>query len=226
MFFLSCILIMSQVTVTTVATTSPVTVVWSKAALITMTVTLAEPSVGQITLGQQDLVLLPQLIFKEHFEGFYWSPMCATATSTSAPVAFSGICQICHGSSAVKFPFAEWVSQWFLYHVFTLGRHICILVMVCDPHQECTEWLLLPLPQVAGPTCCLYHSSPAILAIWWGIHLQELGRVTWSPQLLYMVRRGSAPTNDTVTSKSVMEIKPGDSGMWLGIWLMNLLTPG
>ena len=33
---------------------------------------------------------------------------------------------------------------------YTLGRHMCHLVMVCGPHRECTKWLLLLLAQVGG----------------------------------------------------------------------------
>ena len=33
---------------------------------------------------------------------------------------------------------------------YTLGRHMCLLVMECFQCRECTEWLLLPLPWVRG----------------------------------------------------------------------------
>ena len=29
---------------------------------------------------------------------------------------------------------------------FIIGRHTCLMVMVCGPCKEHTEWLLLPLP--------------------------------------------------------------------------------
>ena len=55
----SLFLIVSQVTVTTTTTTaSLVTVVCSKAS-ITMTVMMASTSMGQTTLGQNDVVLPP-----------------------------------------------------------------------------------------------------------------------------------------------------------------------
>ena len=58
---------MSQVTVTT--TTPPVTVVCSRVSLITMMVTLAPTSVGQITLGLHDMVLLQQFIPRDTLWG-------------------------------------------------------------------------------------------------------------------------------------------------------------
>ena len=55
-------LITSQVTVTTTTTTPPVTVVCSRAVLITVTVTLVPTSVGQTAMDQNDVVLPPQFI--------------------------------------------------------------------------------------------------------------------------------------------------------------------
>ena len=46
-------------------TTPPVTVVFSGAPLISMTVILPPVSVGQITLGQQDVVLPPRLMLRD-----------------------------------------------------------------------------------------------------------------------------------------------------------------
>ena len=57
-------LIISQVTVTTTTTTPSVTVVSSRASLITMMVTHAPPSMGYTTSGQHDVVLPPQLILR------------------------------------------------------------------------------------------------------------------------------------------------------------------
>ena len=53
---------------------------------------------------------------------------------------------------------------WGLHHCslleLTHGRHMCNLVMVTSPHQECTEWLLPPLLWVGEPfaTHQLYSS--------------------------------------------------------------------
>ena len=61
---------LSQVTMTRIMTTPPVTVVCSLSVLITLTVMLALTSGGQITLGQQDLVLPPQLTLRDTMRGF------------------------------------------------------------------------------------------------------------------------------------------------------------
>ena len=67
----------------------------------------------------------------------------------------------------------------------------------------------------------LHLLFPAIPSIWCGIQLWELGRVTQSLCLPYMVGRGSSfpaliPSNDTVDSESAMDITPGDSGVVIG----------
>ena len=54
---------------------------------------------------------------------------------------------------------------------YILSRHMCLLMMVCGPHQESTEWLLLPLLQVRGASCYLFSCLSAIPSIWWGIQL-------------------------------------------------------
>ena len=58
---------MSQVTMTT--TTQPVTVVCFGASLIAIMVTPAPTSVGQMTLGQQNVVLGAQLILRDSVRG-------------------------------------------------------------------------------------------------------------------------------------------------------------
>ena len=44
-----------------------------------------------------------------------------------------------------------------LHHCSPLGhthdRHMCVLMMVISPNQECTKWLLPPLFQVGGALC-------------------------------------------------------------------------
>ena len=62
-FLCSIFLIMSHVTVTTI--TPPVTVVCSGAPSITMSVTISPTSVGLTASGQNDMVLLPQLILSD-----------------------------------------------------------------------------------------------------------------------------------------------------------------
>ena len=65
-FLCSVFLIMSQATVTTTTTTTPpVTVVCSSALPITLTVVMAPTCVDLTTLGQHNVVLLPQLILRD-----------------------------------------------------------------------------------------------------------------------------------------------------------------
>ena len=52
----------------------------------------------------------------------------------------------------------QWgINHWGLFHCnpseYTHGRHMCLLVLVCGQHQECTKWLLLPLLEVGGSSC-------------------------------------------------------------------------
>ena len=171
-----------------------------------------------------------------HNEGFFWPCHCIAVATTSAPDAFSGICQSCKWSSGefsllefsiplipyavcwclllimratvkallalplchrnnhlhprcllrhmptmpwvlpscvslselslqlipcvmyllsvFRFPCGYHAHQWGLNHLslwcynpmeYTRIRHICFLVIVCGPCQECIKWLLLPL---------------------------------------------------------------------------------
>ena len=113
------------------------------------------------------------------------------------------------------------LNHWGLQHCnhleFTPCRHICLLVMVCGPIDECSEWLLLPLPQVWGP----YSTHSTVPQ-----PFQQYG-VTYSFGVLeegYLIplhslhrREGSssvsAPPNDKVNSESVVGVKPSDSGV-------------
>ena len=61
--------------------------------------------------------------------------------------------------SAVRFlcgcHFYQWgLNHWGLWHCnpleYTFGRYMCFLMLVCGPHQECTEWLLLQHLQLGG----------------------------------------------------------------------------
>ena len=96
---------MSQVMVTTTIIPPSMTVVCSGTMLIT--------SVGQTTSGQHDVVLLPQLVPKDILRGSFWHQHYAPATA-SVSDAFSGICQLCHGSSAGKYLFQHQASHRFL----------------------------------------------------------------------------------------------------------------
>ena len=103
---------------------------------------------------------------------------------------------------------------------FTLGRHICLQVMVCGPCQECTLWLLLPLPLVREACFCSPHCSPAIPAIWYSLWLQGLGREP-PDHCAFSRLWGSSfpvsdPPNDTADSKSSIGVRPDDSGVIIG----------
>ena len=88
-------------------------------------------------------------------------------------------------------------------------------VMIHDPCQECTEWLLLPLLQVGGAS---FSCSPTIPTICWGIQLLCHGRE--SPDTLpFLYGRegspfpGSVLPDDPVNSKCEVGVTPGDSGV-------------
>ena len=49
---------------------------------------------------------------------------------------------------------------------YTHVRHICILVMVIDQHQECTKWLLPPLLLVGEALCHSVSCPLSIPTIW------------------------------------------------------------
>ena len=114
-------------------------------------------------------------------------------TSLLCRSSFLCMCSVfrCHA----WYHFHQWrLYLWGLYNCspskHTHGRHMSILVMVIGPHQECVEWLLLPLLWVGGVLCYLVSCPPAIPTICWGIQLWGLGRVTQSLKLPYMVGRG------------------------------------
>ena len=86
---------MSEVTVTTTTITAPVTVVCLSGPSITVTVTMASMLVGLTTFGEDNMVLLPQLIQRETMRG---SVGLNTAAATT-----TGMCQLCHGSTGEVF---------------------------------------------------------------------------------------------------------------------------
>ena len=92
---------MSQVVITTTATTQPMVAVCSGASLITVMVTPTPTCLGQVILDQQDVVLLPLLALR----GSSGLRHVATATTTSVPDAFSDICQLCCVFSSGELPF-------------------------------------------------------------------------------------------------------------------------
>ena len=81
---------------------------------------------------------------------------------------------------AFRFQWGCNVHQWGLKHwawhhwsplEYILGRHMYLLVMVCDPCQECTKWLCLPLLWLGGASCYSFSFPSAISFLWWEIQL-------------------------------------------------------
>ena len=120
------------------------------------------------------------------------------------------------------------LNLWALQHCnpskFTFGRHMCLLVMVCEPHLECTGWLLFPLPLVRGILLLLIslfpsHSSNMVLHTFpipllsqcgWGTFYSRyvIHQMTWS------------------TSNLWWALNLGILVWWSGIRLKNILTCG
>ena len=126
-------------------------------------------------------------------------------------------------------------NYWGLYNWSPLehkwGRHICILVVVIWPCEECTEWLLPPVLWVGEALCYSVSCPPAISTIWQCTQLWGLSRDTWSLHLPYIAGRGLffqvwlhlmawLSLNLWWVCKLVILV------CWLGIRLMSLLTPG
>ena len=151
---------------------------------------------------------------------------------------------VCYGvfflllGSHVVAMFTNWISTTVFLHGHnhmkcTFGRHKYLLVMVCGPHHECTERLLPPLLKQEGASCYSFSCSPAIPWIYLVIQLWELGRESSNPSAFPIWWGGSSlpgcvPPDNMVNFKSVVGIKPGDSGVVIGyqvneftcIWLM------
>ena len=165
MFFLcNVLLIMSAFTATT--TTSPVTVVYSRSSLISMTVTVAPTSVGLVASGQHDVVLPPQLYLRDTVRVLLPS-YCTAAAIALVPGAFSGTCQLCLGSLSGKFSlWQSWASHQFImlhvaacYGVYFLlsGSHVAAMLFTrwCSTVGVCNTATIWSIP-FAG-----------ICASWW-----------------------------------------------------------
>ena len=143
-----CVLIMSQVTMAT--TTPPVTcVLWS--------ITHHCDSYASCHLWA-GWYWVSKVWYCCHswFQGAQWGVLKASVlwhgTTTSVPDAFAGICQLCHGSTKGKFLFQSWASQ-----------HCVVSLIVCDPCQECTDWLHLSLSKVGRSLMLLIQLSSSIM---------------------------------------------------------------
>ena len=129
MFLCSVFCIMSPFNAAT--TTTPATVGLFRASPITMTVTMALTFVDLATSSQHDMGLPSQLIPRD-IMGVSWSCFCATA-DTLIPDAFSGIYQLCHGSSSeLSLPLIHHVACWcLLWYLLSDFRFPC----GCHAHQ-------------------------------------------------------------------------------------------
>ena len=129
---------------TTATTTPPLTIVCSEASHITMTVMLAAVSVSQITSGQQGVDLPQQLILRDTIRVMLALLICHSNNDLS-PRCLLSIFQLCHWSSAVKFLFQGWASQWFMSCV-GVCYSVCFMLsgpmwLSCSPNGGLNHWV-------------------------------------------------------------------------------------
>ena len=199
---------MSQVTVTT--TTPPVTVVYSRATLITMTVMLAVTSEHQMTLGQHDVVLLPQLILKHTVRGSgghttmlqQQKPLCQMPSQTYANYAI--------GPLQVSFSFRFEPPTDSIYHmlvsVMVFAFHFQIPVSLKCSLMEALLLGFAPSHLLNIPLASIYVSR------WWSvIHT----RSTLSGCSSHYFEWGRA-------SYCLFSCHPAIPSIWLGIQLRGL----
>ena len=117
------------------------------------------------------------------------------------------------------------LNQWSLLHwnplEHTHGRHMCLLVLVHDPCQKYTEWLLHPLHQVGEDPWYSAKCPPAIPSIWYSIQLWECFQSHLIPLPSTHSGGGSSfpsfvPPDYMINSESLVGIEPGDSMMVIG----------
>ena len=130
------------------------------------------------------------------------------------------------------------LNTWGFHHCslleHTLGRHMCLLELVHGPCQEWTEWLLLPQLQVGGASCYWFSCPIAMLSVWWsiqpwGLSIESPNSFTFPTCWQRSSFTGCVPPYDTVDFKSVVPMKPGDSGVviayqvgkFTSIWLVE-----
>ena len=113
---------------------------------------------------------------------------------------------------------------------FTLCKDMYLLVMGCAPDKECTEWLLLPLPQVGGNlqlfSLSPSHSSNMVghIAIGsWQSHLIPSHSIHGGEGFLFQVVYHPMTQ---LTSNLLWGLNWVNLVWWSAIKLMNLLAPG
>ena len=155
------------------------------------------------------------------------------------------LCQLYHGFSTGKFLFQTWnILQYFYFGVCFLlwgsdmatahtNGNSTFWVCTTATLQSilmlgiCASWCWLlahstgesnSVPQllwVKGTSYCSNYCFQTTHAVWWGVQLWALRRITWSPCLPYMVVRvffpGWVPPSDMGDSELVVWGKPCDS---------------
>ena len=122
---------------------------------------------------------------------------------------------ICRGSAIVDCNITA-------FCVYPCQAYMCLLVMVCGPHQEWTEWLLLHCHELGRVSCCSSHCSLS--------HSNNMVRHTalgaWQshlipPPFLHGGEGsfpGCTPPSGTFESRSCVVIR------YLGLWINSLLV--
>ena len=118
---------MSEISTTTVVTTTPLVTVVSSRMSSPSSVTMA-PSLTRLpaTLVQCDVVLPPPLTPSCPW-GVIGPCLCTTA-ATSIPAVSSGLCQLCHGFSTGRFLSQSWACHHFVYYMFGVCSSVCFLL--------------------------------------------------------------------------------------------------
>ena len=126
-FFLdSVFLIMLPITATT--TIQPLTVVCSRASLITMTVTMAPTSVHLTASDQLDLVLPPQLLHRDTMRGSFGLTTVPKQQLPQSEMPSQAYASYTMGPSLVSFLFQRWASHQFFMLYVGACYDICFLL--------------------------------------------------------------------------------------------------
>ena len=141
LFLCSVFQVISEATETTDTSTPPVTVVCCNASSTSANVMMGPTSMGLPTLGQHDLILLPQFILRD-------------TTTTSVPDTISGLCQLWHGFSTGKYLFQSQVSHQFIFHTYSIYVGVCYgvyfllsgsLVAALFTNRDSTNWVCITI---------------------------------------------------------------------------------
>ena len=190
-------------------------------------------------LQQQAKSQMPLQVYANYAMGPSW---VGFSFRVECPTILYIICLV----SVLVYAFCFQVPCWMLYSSIgaqllglhhcnplelTHGRHMCSLTMVIDPHQLCTEWLLLHclsrgnllLPNQLSSSHSNYMVGHTAFGAW--------QRVTQSLNLPWIVRRGLVfQVWFHLITQSALSLQWALNLVilvwWLGIRLISLLTPG